>query len=93
MSTLLRTSDSPFEANAERFDQVGVSVPRADSRQKLTGRAIYMEDIRLAGMLYGKMLRSAFAYGRVVSIDASKALKLAGGVVVATGDDVDQPHG
>ena len=50
---------SPPEEIEEEFAHVGESVPRVDARRKVTGRAIYMEDIRLAGMLYGKMLMSS----------------------------------
>jgi CO/xanthine dehydrogenase Mo-binding subunit len=41
----------------------------------------------LPGMLWGKVLRSPHAHARIVSIDASKALKLPGVRAVVTADD------
>ncbi|MEE9196357.1 MAG: xanthine dehydrogenase family protein molybdopterin-binding subunit, partial [Alphaproteobacteria bacterium] len=72
---------------------VGDSISRVDVRRKVTGRAVYMEDIRLTGMLYGKMLRSTCPHGAIVSIDTSRALKLPGVRGIVTGDDLDFLHG
>jgi carbon-monoxide dehydrogenase large subunit len=89
----LKEADSPLEIHEKTFDQVGCSVPRVDARQKVSGRAIYMEDIRLAGMLYGKMLRSTRAHAKILSIDTSEASRLPGVIGVVTGDELDYLHG
>ena len=83
----------PPEEPGEEFVHVGESVARVDARRKVTGRAIYMEDIRLAGMLYAKMLRSTCPHGRIVGIDTSEAEKLPGVLGVVTGDELDFLHG
>src|SRR3989449_1042036 len=68
--------------------QVGRSVPRLESWLKVTGRAEYVHNLRLPGMLYGKIFRSSVAHGRIKRIDVSAA-QAAGGVHrVGTGEDV-----
>jgi CO/xanthine dehydrogenase Mo-binding subunit len=68
--------------------QVGRSVPRLESWLKVTGRAEYVHNLRLPGMLYGKIFRSTVAHGRIRRIDVSAAQALAGVHRVVTGEDV-----
>ena len=49
--------------------QVGRSVRRLEGAAKVTGRAEYVHNLRLPGMLYGKIVRSTVAHGRIRSID------------------------
>src|SRR5687768_6396244 len=58
--------------------QVGRSVPRLESWLKVAGRAEYVHNLRLPGMLYGKIFRSTVAHGRIKRIDVSAAQALAG---------------
>jgi 4-hydroxybenzoyl-CoA reductase subunit alpha len=67
---------------------VGRSVPRSDAPAKVTGQAVFTEDIRLPNMLYGKLLTSPHAHAEIVSIDTSKAEALPGVKAVITGKDV-----
>ena len=67
---------------------IGASVPRAESVEKVTGRAVYAADVTLPNMLWGKVLRSPVAYGRIKRIDIAKALALPGVKAVVTGADV-----
>ncbi|MFH0981240.1 MAG: molybdopterin cofactor-binding domain-containing protein [Planctomycetota bacterium] len=67
---------------------VGVSMPRVDAADKVTGRAIYTADISLPNMVHGKILGSPIAHGRIKSIDISKARALPGVLAVITGADV-----
>ena len=66
---------------------VGKSVPRIDARQKATGEAVYAFDLKLPGMLVGKMLRSPYPHARILNIDTSKAEKLEGVAAVITAED------
>ena len=68
--------------------QVGRSVPRLESWLKVTGRAEYVHNLRLPGMLYGKIFRSSVAHGRIKRIDVSAAQALGGVHRVVTGEDV-----
>jgi len=67
---------------------IGSSVSRVESVDKVTGRATYAVDVVLHDMLWGKVLRSPIAYGRIKRIDVSKALALPGVKAVVTGQDV-----
>src|SRR5215475_10424086 len=74
--------------------QVGRSVPRLEARDKVTGRAEYTHNLRLPGMLYGKVFRSTVAHGRIKSIDTSAAKAVPGVYRVVTAEDVIKviPH-
>ncbi len=71
----------------DEFTYVGKSIPRIDSRSKVTGEAIFTADMTLPRMLVGKVLRSPFPHAKIVHIDASKAKALRGVHAVITGKD------
>jgi CO/xanthine dehydrogenase Mo-binding subunit len=68
--------------------QIGRSIPRLEARAKVTGRAEYTHNLRLPGMLYGKVFRSTVAHGRIRGIDTGAAASLAGVARVVTGEDI-----
>ena len=67
---------------------VGRPTPRVEGEQKVTGRAVYTADVRLPGILWGKVLRSPISYGRIKNIDISKAREVPGVKAIITGQDV-----
>ena len=67
---------------------IGKSVKRRDLPEKLTGNAKYTADIKLPGMLHGKILRSVYPFAHINSIDSSKTLKLPGVASILTPFDV-----
>jgi CO/xanthine dehydrogenase Mo-binding subunit len=69
-------------------NQVGRAVPRLESWLKVTGRAEYVHNLRLPGMLYGKIFRSSVAHGRIKRIDTAAARAVAGVHSVVTAEDV-----
>ncbi|GIW03872.1 MAG: aldehyde oxidase [Thermomicrobiales bacterium] len=71
-----------------RSHVVGHEVERVDARAKATGEARYAGDLRIPGMVHGKVLRAPYAHARIKRIDASRALALPGVITVLTGDDV-----
>jgi CO/xanthine dehydrogenase Mo-binding subunit len=73
---------------ATETPQVGRSVPRLESWLKVTGKAEYVHNLRLPGMLYGKIFRSTIAHGRIRSIDTSAARALAGVHSVVTAKEI-----
>ncbi len=77
-----------MKPTAGRTGEVGRSIPRLEAREKVSGRAEYIHNMRLPGMLYGKIFRSTVAHGRIRSIDVSAAAALAGVHRVVTGDDI-----
>ena len=76
-----------FVANKSDLRVVGTRPVRPDGVEKVTGRALYGADLAMAGMLVGRIKRSPHAHARIVSIDATKALKLAGVKSVVTAAD------
>ncbi|MBN2591401.1 MAG: molybdopterin-dependent oxidoreductase [Sedimentisphaerales bacterium] len=66
---------------------VGRSVPRIDAPDKARGAAQYTADMKLPGMLYGKLLRSPVPHARIKNIDISKAAAFPGVKDVITGKD------
>ncbi|MHC4108116.1 MAG: (2Fe-2S)-binding protein, partial [Planctomycetota bacterium] len=59
-----------------KHDTVGVSIPRVDGQDKVTGRTLYTADISLPNLAHGKILGSPIAHGRIRRIDVSKAAAL-----------------
>ena len=57
---------------------IGSHTKRLDGPDKVTGRAKYTFDIARPGMLYGRVVRSPYAYARIVSVDVSAAAKMPG---------------
>jgi CO/xanthine dehydrogenase Mo-binding subunit len=66
---------------------VGNPTPRVEGELKVSGQAKYAVDVTLPGMLWGKLLRSPIASGKIKRIDASKALALRGVHAVVTGQE------
>ncbi len=78
----------PIMSNKERkLESIGQSPVRLDAREKVTGRTLYAVDLKMAGMLYAKVLRSPHPHARILHIDATKARSLPGVVAVVTGKD------
>jgi CO/xanthine dehydrogenase Mo-binding subunit len=66
---------------------IGKDLPRKDSIEKVTGKALYSFDVSLPDMLYAKILRSVYSHARIVNIDTSEAEKLPGVKAVITGKE------
>jgi len=71
----------------KKFTVINTPVHNIDGVAKVTGRAIYTFDVKLPGMLYGKILRSPYPHARIKNIDASRAEKHAGVKGIVTGKD------
>jgi CO/xanthine dehydrogenase Mo-binding subunit len=67
---------------------VGTSIPRLEGRAKVTGRAEYVHNLRLPGMLHGKIFRSTLAHGRIKRLDTAAARAVEGVHRVITGADI-----
>lgn len=72
-------------------DLIGKNIPMVDGLDKVTGRHLFTADMKLPGMLYGKVLRSPYPHARIVKIDTSKAKALVGVRAVITGRDMEFP--
>src|SRR5437867_12612894 len=47
---------------------VGKSIPRKEGRKKVTGAALYVDDLKFDGMLHGVTVRSSIPRGRIKNI-------------------------
>jgi len=68
---------------------VGSSVPRLEIREKLTGTAVYTDDMTLPGQLHAAILPSPYAHARILAIDTSAAEALPGVKAVITGRSIE----
>ena len=66
----------------------GQSVPKVNGRDFVTGRHHYTSDLKLEGMLHGKVLRPATLDGQLVSVDTKAAAAMEGVTVVQDGNFV-----
>jgi carbon-monoxide dehydrogenase large subunit len=67
---------------------VGKSVLRIDAHDKVTGAAVYADDLQFGpGLYYGRLVRSPHAHALIIKVDASRALALPGVKAVVTGRD------
>ncbi len=73
-----------------RHSVVGKSILRLDALDKVTGKAKFCEDLKLPGMLYGKVLRSPYPHAQIINIDTSRAENMSGVRAVITGRDVPE---
>ena len=67
---------------------IGAPIRRGEDIRFLTGKATFIDDVKLPGMLYATVLRSPHAHARIKSVDVSEALKLTGVVSVLTFADL-----
>src|SRR5216684_2682955 len=70
------------------YTVVGQPITRDDGPEKVSGKTCYSGDLRLPGMLWGKVLRSPFPHARIVHMDTAGALQLPGVHAVLTGQDL-----
>ena len=72
---------------------IGVSVPRADGPDKVSGAARYTGDLDMPGLTTGKLVRSPWPHARIVKIDIEDARRVPGVVGILTPEDVAAlPH-
>jgi CO/xanthine dehydrogenase Mo-binding subunit len=69
---------------ADRF--IGKSIPRKEGREKVTGRAQYVDDLTLPGMLHGATVRSPVARGHIRRIRFAEGIPWDKFVIVTAKD-------
>jgi len=73
------------EIGRVELQAVGTRFPKLDAMEKVQGKAVYIHDLKVPRMLYGKILWSEHAHARILKIDTSRAEKLPGVRAVITG--------
>lgn len=66
------------------YDVINTRASKIDAPAKATGRAVFIDDMHMPGMLYGALLQSPLAHAKILSIDTSAAKKLPGVKAVVT---------
>jgi carbon-monoxide dehydrogenase large subunit len=67
---------------------IGLRTKRNEDPRLLTGRALFVDDVDLPGMLHVAFLRSPYAHARILGIDTSRALQREGVAAVYTAADL-----
>ena len=69
---------------------IGERIKRNEDPRLLTGRALFVDDVQLAGMLHAAFLRSDYAHAKINSIDAAAARERPGVVAIYTAEDMGE---
>ena len=77
---------SSAEVNPTTY--VGQSIRRLEDHRLLIGNGLYLDDLKVPGLLHAAVLRSPHAHASILSIDTSRARQLPGVVSVITTDDL-----
>ena len=67
---------------------VGARLPRYDGVAHVTGRSVYVDDVRVPGTLWAKALRSPVDHAGITKLDTTKAEQMKGVRAVITHEDV-----
>lgn len=81
-AALLPAPQNPTLKDPKDFQLIGKKLPRKDSADKTSGKAIYTQDIQLPGMLTAVVVYPPQVFGKVKKFDASKAKAVPGVVAV-----------
>lgn len=77
----------------EAAEVVGHSGPKIDGMSRITGQALFVDDLRLPRMVHAKFLRSPHPHAWIRGIDLSAALALPGVVGAMIGEELPRKYG
>ena len=81
-------ADDPELTPAKDWKIAGTPAPKTNGHDFVTGTHQYTSDIKLPGMLHGKIVRPTAFHAKLISCDTSQAEKIPGVRVVRDGDFV-----
>ncbi len=81
---------TPLEDNSKI---IGVGRPYIEAEKKVTGKALYADDLQFRNMLYCKFVRSTYAHALIEEIDIAEALAIEGVAYIATGKELPETFG
>jgi carbon-monoxide dehydrogenase large subunit len=73
---------------SESSGGIGKPVQRKEDQRLLTGKGVYVTDVRLPNTAYAWVVRSPHAHARIRGIDISAAMHSPGVIAVFTGQDL-----
>ena len=77
----------------KQFSVIGKPLPKVDAASRVTGQAVYADDMLLPRTLHCRILRSPHPHARIVAIDTSAAKRIPGVQAVITGADLPVKFG
>ncbi len=83
---LMPVADKVRLIEAKDWKVAGKTIPRVNERTFITGKHQYVSDMKLPGMLYGKVLRAPSYGSTLLQADVTKASKMPGVIVVKDGN-------
>ena len=69
----------------KKVTSIGIPVPHIRGTEIVTGALKYITDLKIPGMLYGRVLRSPIAHGKILDIHTEKAERVSGVKLILTG--------
>ena len=91
MSTEVASDKTQTTRNPVKYKVIGTRPVRHDGADKVTGKAIYTDDMHLPNMAFGAFVRSPHAHARIVSIDTTEAEQMPGVLATCTSADLPDP--
>jgi len=85
------TEVAPDTQTPATYKVIGTRPVRHDGADKVTGKAVYTDDLHVPNMVFGAFVRSPHAHARIVSIDTSDAEKMPGVLATCTSADLPDP--
>jgi 4-hydroxybenzoyl-CoA reductase subunit alpha len=85
--------DALHELVAREFSVIGSRLRKVQNVGKVTGDAVYTDDLVFPGMLHAKILRSPHPHASIISIDTTEAEALMGVHAVVTGKEMAVAYG
>ena len=87
-SARLLREDAPIPAETPVPLAVGQRICRMDAREKALGEGLYVDDMKVPGMLHGAVLRPPKARVKVLGLDLAEALAMPGVQKIVTAGDI-----
>lgn len=81
-------AEEAVDAVTESVQGIGCSRKRKEDPKFIQGRGLYVDDVKMPGMLFVDMVRSPYAHAKIISINKEKALALPGVHAVLTAEDL-----
>jgi isoquinoline 1-oxidoreductase len=85
---LMKISDNVPVIAAKDWKVAGKSMPKVDQMDFISGRHMYVSDMKITGMLYGKILRPPSYGAKLIEANLTNAQRMPGVIVVKDGDFV-----
>ena len=83
---MMTISDSVQVTAVKDWKVAGMSIPKVDLRNFISGKHVYVSDMKLPGMLYGKVLRAPSYGSKLIDVDLAMAKNIPGVILVRDGD-------